>query len=267
MGHSHEGVPGRGSLRPPAPVRCSARKLAAHSLPGRPPAYELGRPARRLSRPFVTFSPRGPTTARSCGASPLTFTPRPRAALMSAALISGSSPRTFSPLTLISGSSPQTFSPLTLISGSSPRMFSPLTLISGSSPRTFSPLTLISGSSPQTFSPLTLISGSSPQTFSPLTLISGSSPRTFSTLTPFDRPNRRGAASTSRGVAPEVSAQRACERSNERGRGAAGSSDPELVRACKTYGSPDPALVRTPYHVGSPDPALVHVSALELLIS
>ena len=31
-------APDRGSLRPPAPVRCSARKLAAHSLPGRPPA-------------------------------------------------------------------------------------------------------------------------------------------------------------------------------------------------------------------------------------
>jgi hypothetical protein len=30
------------------------------------------------------------------------------------------------------------------------------------------------------------------------------------------------------GVAPEASAQRACERSNERGRGAAGSPDPEL---------------------------------------
>src|SRR5215207_4773063 len=35
--------PDRGSLRPPAPVRCSARKLAARSLPGRPPAYVLNR--------------------------------------------------------------------------------------------------------------------------------------------------------------------------------------------------------------------------------
>ena len=31
-------TPGRGSLRPPAPSRCSARKLAARSFPGRPPA-------------------------------------------------------------------------------------------------------------------------------------------------------------------------------------------------------------------------------------
>src|SRR5262245_6665673 len=37
-------------------------------------------------------------------------------------------------------------------------------------------------------------------------------------------PIKCGSART-RGVAPEVSAQRACERSNERGRGAAGSPD------------------------------------------
>src|SRR5215203_3399499 len=41
-------------------------------------------------------------------------------------------------------------------------------------------------------------------------------------------PNGCGPART-RGVAPEVSAQRACERSNERGRGAAGSPDPDRL--------------------------------------
>src|ERR1043166_6178322 len=83
----------------------------------------------------------------------------------------------------------------------------------------------------------------------------------------------QGGPARTRGVAPEVSAQRACERSNERGRGAAGSPDPALVhacraagspdpalvRACKTYGSPDAARVRILYHVGSPDAALVRI--------
>jgi hypothetical protein len=38
---------GRGSLRPPAASRCSARKLAARSFPRRPPAYVLNRRRRR----------------------------------------------------------------------------------------------------------------------------------------------------------------------------------------------------------------------------
>jgi hypothetical protein len=42
-----------------------------------------------------------------------------------------------------------------------------------------------------------------------------------------------------RGVAPEASAQRACERSNERGRGAAGSPDPEPQRE-RAASAPDP---------------------------
>jgi hypothetical protein len=35
------GISGRGSLRPPAASRFSARKLAARSIPRRPPAYVL----------------------------------------------------------------------------------------------------------------------------------------------------------------------------------------------------------------------------------
>jgi len=41
---------------------------------------------------------------------------------------------------------------------------------------------------------------------------------------------QRRAAPIMRGVAPEVSAQRACERSSERGRGAASSPDPERLQ-------------------------------------
>jgi hypothetical protein len=47
------------------------------------------------------------------------------------------------------------------------------------------------------------------------------------------------------------------ERSNERGRGAAGSPDPDHVRTSEAYGSPDPDYVRTSEAYGSPDPDYV----------
>jgi hypothetical protein len=56
---------GRGSLRPPAASRCSARKLATRSFPRRPPAYELNRHA--SARGAQTLRKRSYTTGEPSG--------------------------------------------------------------------------------------------------------------------------------------------------------------------------------------------------------
>src|SRR5216684_3781150 len=57
-----------------------------------------------------------------------------------------------------------------------------------------------------------------------------------------------------RGVAAGRSAQRACERSSDWRRGAAGSPDPDALPANNLAGSPDPDALPANNLAGSPDP-------------